>query len=70
MGSEMCIRDRRFTAKDFPANMTTVMVVMVDPTEMVMMDDGDDCGDADDDGDFCVAGGASRRGVAVARVMA
>ena len=50
--------------------MTTVMVVMVDPTEMVMMDDGHDCGDADDDGDFCVAGGASRRGVALDRAMA
>ena len=31
---------------------------------------GDDCGAADDDGDFCVAGGASRRGVALDRAMA
>ena len=31
----------RFTATDCPANMTTVMMVMVDLTEMAMMDDGE-----------------------------
>ncbi len=31
----------RFTATDCPENMTTVMMVMVDLTEMAMMDDGE-----------------------------